>query len=137
MKTFTLSIIALAAGLMSFTSQAPYAGPKPAVVASFATTSILWKTTEINLGEIPQNVPANITYEFTNTGNAPVLITHVQPGCGCTNAQYDKEAIQPGKSTKISATFNAAVKGPFSKTITVTTNAEEAPRVLTFKGTVI
>jgi len=66
-----------------------------------------------------------------------VLITNVKPGCGCTNADYTKDSIAPGKTGYVKATFNAANAGQFTKTVTVTTSAEETPKVLTFKGTVV
>jgi hypothetical protein len=43
----------------------------------------------------------------------------------------------PGESTKITATYNAAAKGIFKKTVTVTTNAKSTPETLTLSGTVI
>ena len=76
-------------------------------------------------------------FEFKNTGSKSVLITNVQGSCGCTATDYTKTEISTGKSGKVTATFNAANKGAFTKTVTVTTNAEATPKVLTFKGTVI
>lgn len=50
-----------------------------------------------------------VTHDFVieNRGNVPLQIINVQPGCGCTTASYTKE-ILPGKSGKISLTFNSA-----------------------------
>src|SRR4051812_23548529 len=69
-------------------------------------TSIKWKNAEINLGEVVQNKPVIIDFEFTNTGETPVLITSVQASCGCTSSNYSKTPILPGESTKITATFS-------------------------------
>jgi hypothetical protein len=62
---------------------------------------------------------------------------HPHDSCGCTNLTYGKDPILPGKSTTISATYNAAAAGPFVKTITVVTNASEQPVVLQIKGKVV
>lgn len=122
---------------MSFTQkQGPLLSPKVEFSTS-KTPSIKWKAEEMDLGEIQQNKPVSVDFEFKNTGNAPVLITNVQASCGCTTANYSKTPILPGESTKITATYNAAAKGNFKKTVTVTTNAEETPRVLVIKGIVI
>ena len=106
----------------------------------FATATILssvkWKAESIDLGEIPVGKPVTIEYEFTNTSNAAVIVTNAQASCGCTVADYPKTPIAAGKTAKITATFNAAAKGVFTKNITVTIEGEEA-KVLTFKGTVI
>ncbi|MCC6369951.1 MAG: DUF1573 domain-containing protein [Bacteroidia bacterium] len=99
--------------------------------------AIKWKSTELDLGSIEQNKPASIEFEFVNSGEVAIIITNVQAGCGCTATSYSKEPIAPGQSSKITATYNAANKGTFLKTVTVTSSAEPTPRVLTFKGTVI
>lgn len=103
----------------------------------YSKPAIKWKVEEVALGNVEQNKPVNIEFEFTNTGDSPVIISSVQASCGCTATNYSKTPVMPGESTKISATFNAAVKGAFKKTITVITNAEEAPKTLIFNGTVI
>jgi len=100
-------------------------------------TAIAWKSTELVLGDIPQNIPVKIEFDFTNTGDAPLLITNVQAGCGCTSVEFAKTPVKPGATSQITAIFNAAAKGAFKKTVTVTSNAEETNRVLIFSGTVI
>ena len=134
MKTLKISLLALTFGLMSFTTGNTITEP---FVKSAALSAVAWKSDNIDVGEIPQNVPKNIQFEFKNTGKTDVIITNVKPTCGCTVADYTKTPIKAGETGKVNATFNAAAKGAFSKTITVTTNAEEAPKSLTFKGTVI
>jgi len=138
MKTqLKISTLLLGFALMSFTpNQSDNRTRKPLTLA-FTKTSIQWKNSEVNLGEITQNKPVNLEFEFTNTGDAPVLILSVKAACGCTATDYSRTPVLPGESTKIKATFNAASKGAFNKYLTVTTNAEEAPKTLSFTGTVI
>ena len=134
MKTMKLSVLALALGLMSFTANSS----KVIVVEKNAVTStVIWKSEQIDLGQIPQNTPKSVDFEFKNTGKTAVIITNVKAACGCTATDYTKTPVQPGETAKVTATYNAAAKGAFSKTVTVTTSAEETPKVLTFKGTVI
>jgi hypothetical protein len=131
---------AAAAGIITmsffFQSFAPVMGPASCAVVN-ANTAIKWKVTEIDLGEIPQNKPVTLNYEFTNMGDTPVLISNVQASCGCTVAEYSKTPVLPGESTIIKATFNAATKGSFKKNLTVVTSAQETPVTLSFRGTVI
>lgn len=137
MKNVKIPILALSAVLLSFTP-AQRGTPITAIeISSVKKTSIQWESTEINLGEIVQNKPVTIEFEFTNTGDSPVIISGVQASCGCTSTDYVKTPILPGEKTKIKAVFNAATKGVFKKQVTVTTNAEEAPKVLSFTGTVV
>ncbi|MWB95970.1 DUF1573 domain-containing protein [Flavobacterium sp. GA093] len=135
MKIIKISMLALALSLMSFSAIVPVK-----VILSKtekALASISWKAESIDVGEIPQGTPKAIVFEFKNTGNAAVVITNVKGSCGCTATDYTKEPILPGKSAKVTATYNAANKGAFTKTVTVTTSAETAPKILTLRGTVI
>ncbi len=101
---------------------------------------IEFKTETINYGTVVKGEDSGIRYfEFTNTGDAPLLITNVRSSCGCTIPSYPKTPIAPGKSDKIEVKYNMA-KGPISKTITVETNAVNIPKgvvPLRIKGTVI
>ena len=138
MKIIKISMLALALGLMSFSAIAPV----QSLVctnenSTIAASTILWKAETVDVGEIPQGTPKAIVYEFKNTGKTAVVITNVVGSCGCTATDYTKEPILPGKSAKVTATYNAANKGGFTKTVTVTTSAESTPKVLTLKGTVI
>ena len=134
MKTIKITLFAAVLGLMSFTVL-----PSKTVETTIetVTSAVTWKSESIDLGEIPQNKPKNIEFEFKNTGKATVIITDVKAACGCTATEYTKTPVKPGETAKVVATYNAAAKGAFTKTVTVTTNAETTPKVLSFKGTVI
>ena len=130
-----ISMLALALGLMSFSAIVPVKVIASKIETTAAT--IAWKAETIDVGQIPQGTPKAIVYEFKNTGKTAVVITNVQGSCGCTATDYTKEPILPGKTAKVTATYNAANKGAFTKTVTVTTSAETTPKILTLKGTVI
>lgn len=137
MKIIKISMLALVLGLMSFSAIAPVQSLVSKVKTETTTSTIVWKAESIDVGQIPQGTPKAIVYEFKNTGKTTVVITNVQGSCGCTATDYTKEPILPGKSAKVTATYNAANKGGFTKTVTVTTSAETTPKILTLKGTVI
>ena len=137
MKIIKISMLVLALSLMSFSAIAPVKSLVSETKITETASTIVWKAETIDVGEIPQGTPKAIVYEFKNTGKTAVVITQVQGSCGCTATDYTKEPILPGKSAKVTATYNAANKGGFTKTVTVTTSAETAPKILTLKGTVI
>ncbi|MRX68209.1 Protein of unknown function [Flavobacterium resistens] len=137
MKMIKISMLVLALGLMSFSAVAPVKSLTSKTEKFETASTIVWKAETIDVGQIPQGTPKAIVYEFKNTGKTAVVITNVQGSCGCTATDYTKEPIQPGKTAKVTATYNAANKGGFTKTVTVTTSAETTPKVLTLKGTVI
>lgn len=79
------------------------------------------------------------TFEFTNTGDADLIITNVQSTCGCTVPSKPTEPIKPGKTGKIDVKYNMHA-GPIRKTITVESNAvnvEEGRVAIKIKGEVI
>lgn len=78
-------------------------------------------------------------FEFTNTGDEPLMIINASASCGCTRPEYPKKPVEPGKKSKIKVTFLPAGRpGEFNKTVTVKTNAHRARKVtLKIKGVVI
>jgi hypothetical protein len=105
--------------------------------AAKPVSGIKWATTTIDFGKIEQGKPVSAEFGFSNPTMVPLIINAVRPTCGCTIADYPKEPIEPGKSSKIAVTYNAASKGFFSKSIVVTSNATEGNTSLIIKGEVI
>ena len=93
----------------------------------------------IDYGRVEKNSDDGIrAFEFTNTGDEPLIITNAESSCGCTVPAFPKEPIMPGKTGKIEVKYNMSV-GPIRKTITVETNAtnyEEGRVALKIKGEV-
>ena len=97
------------------------------------------KDNTIDYGRVTKNEDGSRDFTFTNTGNAPLIITNVLSTCGCTVPTKPNEPIMPGKTGKITVKYNMA-PGPIRKTITVESNAVnyEGGRVaLKIKGEVI
>jgi len=95
-----------------------------------------WSEETHDFGTIPQGVPVKHKFEFTNTGKEPIIISNVQKTCGCTVTEWTKEPVMPGQKGFVTAEFNAAKEGPFTKAITVQSDAKTASVKLYFKGTV-
>ena len=92
----------------------------------------------IDYGTIAHNADGNRKFEFTNNGNKPLIITNTQGSCGCTVPTTPKEPIAPGARGIIGVRYATDRVGPFTKTVTVSSNAEGMPsKVLTIKGTVL
>jgi uncharacterized protein (DUF58 family) len=108
-------------------------------VATFANAQgvIKFKTESHDFGKIEEGTQATFTFEFTNTGTAPVVISNAQASCGCTTPDWTKEPVMPGKTGKVTASFNSQGRpGNFSKTVTVVSNSEAPQIVLSIKGEV-
>ena len=82
--------------------------------------------------------PVSCTFEFTNTGNKPLLIIDATASCGCTRPEYPSKPIKPGKKGKIKVTYSPIGRpGAFKKTVKVKTNGKERSTTLRIEGTVI
>jgi archaellum component FlaG (FlaF/FlaG flagellin family) len=89
-----------------------------------------------DFGTIPQGTPATYEFTFKNTGKTNLIITSASASCGCTTPEWTKEPIKPGKTGYVKATFNAAASGPFTKSVTVNSNAKNSQVLLYLKGDV-
>jgi hypothetical protein len=98
---------------------------------------IKFKTEIIDYGTIMQNSDGTRLFSFTNTGNAPLLITKVKTTCGCTVPSYSKTPIMPGESGELNIKYDTKRLGAFTKTVTVTSNAEGGNKILKIKGNIV
>ncbi|MCR9288758.1 MAG: DUF1573 domain-containing protein [Bacteroidetes bacterium] len=78
---------------------------------------------EVDYGEIEQNSDPYRYFGFSNTGTEPLVIQHAKGSCGCTVPKYPKEPILPGESAQIEVRYDTKRMGPFTKRVTLTTNA--------------
>jgi len=101
------------------------------------SASINFETEIINYGTIIQNSDGLRIFTFTNTGNAPLIISEVKTSCGCTVPTYSKEAILPGEEGEIKIKYDTKRLGSFTKTVTVLSNANLARKTLKIKGTIV
>lgn len=100
-------------------------------------SGITWKEDTHNFGDIDKGKPVSHEFSFKNTTKQTILITNVKASCGCTATNYTKTPIKPGETGTVTATYNAANPGNFTKTVTVTTNDSDVNKILTIKGKVI
>ncbi len=101
------------------------------------TPQFLWSVTTYDFGKIKVNNPVTHEFRFTNSGDAPLVISSVQASCGCTVTDYSKDPIPAGAEGYVKATYNAAKVGIFTKTVTVNANAGEGTVQLAIRGEVV
>lgn len=98
---------------------------------------INWNQTTHNFGTIDINKPVKSEFVLTNSGETPLIIEDAKGSCGCTGTDFPKDAILPGESAIITATYDAKNLGPFKKTVKVKTNASKEEIVLYVEGEVV
>src|SRR5690606_23934852 len=79
----------------------------------------------IDYGTIAHNADGVRAFKFKNVGDAPIVITNVKGSCGCTVPTEPDHAIMPGETAEIGVKYATDRIGAFSKTVTVTSNANE------------
>lgn len=99
--------------------------------------AIQFEETVHDFGNIKEGEKVEHTFKFKNTGNVPLILTGVQPSCGCTASDYTKEPVAPGGEGTISLTFDSKGKpGTVNKTATVKANIAGGQTIISFKGNV-
>ena len=109
-----------------------------AVAPKLEGAGIVFENETIDYGTIEHNSNGERKFVFTNNGNKPLIISNAQGSCGCTVPTTPKEPIAPGAKGEIGVKYATDRVGAFTKTVTVSSNAEGQPtKVLTIKGTVL
>lgn len=99
--------------------------------------------TGFDFGRILDSAKQTATFEFRNTGNAPLKITSVTSTCGCTEPLIEGVTMpshkggpitgaeyQPGEGAKITIKFDPLGKsGDNTQTVTITTNDPARPKI--------
>jgi len=116
-------VLVLFVGLLGFT-----------MTAQDAAAKIEFKSETVDYGEISKGADGVRIFEFTNTGDAPLIISKVSSSCGCTIPKKPEAPILPGKTGEISVKYDTNRVGPIRKAITVISNADTPTKVLKIKG---
>lgn len=101
------------------------------------TAKIEFKSDVIDYGTIEKGSDGVRVFEFTNTGNAPLIISSVKSTCGCTVPKKPEGPIMPGENGEIEVKYDTNRVSPIRKTITVESNAETPTVALKIKGLVV
>ena len=75
-------------------------------------------------------------FTYSNVGNKPLVLFDVIVSCDCTEVEWQKEPIMPGKTGTIKAKYTAKTAGVIAKQITVQSNAQTDRIRLQLKGNV-
>ena len=98
----------------------PKAAPKPKAVAVEPVA---------DMGSVPKGDKVTHDFIIKNEGDADLMITNVQPACGCTVAEFDK-VIKAGQTGKVHAVVDtSSFSGPIAKGVSVFTNDPATPKI--------
>lgn len=108
----------------------------PSAVADPNAPTITFEKDAIDYGTIKQDANGDRVFVFTNTGKTPLTISEAHGSCGCTVPSYTKEPVMPGQKSEIKVHYDTHRVGPFSKSVTINSNAKNSPTVIRISGTV-
>jgi hypothetical protein len=106
-------------------------------IISLGSPILEFDTMEYDFGTIVEGEIVDGVFNVTNKGKVDLVITAVQPSCGCTTPDWTKDPIKPGEKGEIKFSFNSNGRvGKQHKSITITSNAEKVKETIRLTGTV-
>ncbi len=93
-----------------------------------------FETASIDYGKINQGSDGTRIFEFTNVGNAPLVIKDIKSTCGCAIPKKPEKPIMPGEKGQIEVSYDTKRIGGFSKAVTIISNAKTSRKMLKIKG---
>ncbi len=91
-----------------------------------------------DFGDAMQGEIIKARFEIKNTGKVPLKIFEVKPSCGCTVADFSKEAVEPGGKAWVEAVVDTkGMTGGITKTVHVMANTQPTDIPLQIKGNIL
>ena len=101
-------------------------------------TTIEFVETNHDFGKIVQGEKISYYFTYKNTGNNPLIVSQVQPACGCTVPDWTREPVAPGKEGRVEVLFNSEGRdGMQHKYVTVVSNTTPSTNELTFTAEIV
>ena len=97
------------------------------VVEKVKGPGISFNTDDLDYGSIKKGSDPKRSFIITNTGTEPLIISGCSGSCGCTVPSCPKEPVLPGKTASIDVNYDTNRPGPFTKNVTVMSNATNEP----------
>ena len=89
-------------------------------------------------GSVKYGGDGHCTFEFKNTGNAPLIISKANKSCGCTVPSWPREPILPGETAVVKVKYDTKRPGSINKSVTIESNAVNAPSaIIRIRGNVL
>jgi len=106
--------------------------------AVWAVPRLTLPETVFNFGFCPQNSDVSHKFWLISTGDQPLIITNVIPGCSCTKAPLEKDQLGVGDSTQLDIIFSTKTSlNRVSKTPTIQTNEGPPDKRLQIIATIV
>lgn len=94
-----------------------------------------FESKEHDFGTVEEGEVVEHTFVFTNTGDAPLIVSDASASCGCTVPTYTKEPIAPGDKGEMLVKFNTRGKpNQQMKAVGVVANTKSGKETIRIKA---
>lgn len=88
-------------------------------------------------GKVIEGKQINYTYQFINSGDAPLIFMKYEVACPCTVVKLPEAPILPGEKADVLVEFDTKGKiGYQDRTVTIYSNALNSPHEIRFTANV-
>lgn len=90
--------------------------------------NISFEQDKVTVPAITEGESVEVIFNYTNTGKSNLILSNVEPTCGCTVADdegWSKEPLAPGETGKVKVVYNSEGRGTgeVTKSVVVRSNA--------------
>jgi hypothetical protein len=108
------------------------------VLTIHAQAELSFKDAKKNFGMVKKGEVVKLEFDFTNTGNEPLIITDSKVECSCTTIDFPKQPIAPKQTAKVIVTFDTkSVYDRQDRVVELISNAKNSHQKIRFKGVVL
>lgn len=112
MKTYRLIIFFIAILALSFAIGGYFkAAPVRKESLEKNAPQIVIEPKSFDFGKVEFGKTVEHTFTVKNTGGEPLEIKRVSTSCGCTQAEINKEKIEPGETASLLVTYDSGAMG--------------------------
>ena len=123
-----LLLLVVALGVYGYLAAIP-----PVIDSDIDSPIIAYEPLEYNFGNVEYGQILTHDFIITNKGNAQLRLLEVSTSCGCTTALVDKDVLEVGESTTLTAVYKtdamtgAHAKGQQERIIFINNNDPNQP----------
>ncbi|MES2761602.1 MAG: DUF1573 domain-containing protein [Bacteroidota bacterium] len=104
----------------------------------YAQPHLKFTDSKKNFGFVKKGEVVKMDFEFTNTGNQPLLISAANVECSCTTVEFPKQPVMPAQTGTLTVNFDTkSVYDRQDRTVEIVSNAKTAQQKIRFKGVVL
>lgn len=105
---------------------------------TFAQPELKFIDTKKNFGFVKKGEIVNIEFDFTNTGNQPLIISDAKVECSCTTVDFPEQPIAPNQTAKVVVSFDTkSVYDRQDRLVVIISNAKNSNQKIRYKGVVL